>query len=108
MPTEIQIEPIQRTCTVPRPIISGGTTETLPKGNAKTQSTTTESFSISDISVAPVLAQPLVSEEFDVDKKALARLIVNVTRNFAGNIDEWQFSVSDSLDDLILRCTSGH
>jgi len=106
MQTAVQIQPIKRTRTVPRPIISGDTTETPPKGNSKTPSTATESFSLSDISISPVLSQPLVSEEYEVDMKALARLMVNITRNFAGNIDDWQFSVSDSLDDLILRCTN--
>jgi len=105
MYTEIQLEPIQETCTVPRALVSGGTTEKLPKGNAKTQSTPTKSLSLSDINISPVLSQPLLSGEYEVDMGALARLMVNVTQNFTGNIDDWQFSASDSLDDLVLRCT---
>ncbi len=106
MHTEIQIEPIQSTRTVPRPIVSGSTTKVLSEGNAKTQSTAAKGLSLSDINISPVLSQPLLSEEYKVDMKALARLMVNVTRNFAGNIDNWQFSVSDSVDDLILRCAN--
>jgi hypothetical protein len=32
--------------------------------------------------------------------------MVDATRNFSGNIDDWRFSASDSLDDLILRCAN--
>lgn len=106
MHTEIQIETIHRTYGISRPIVSGGTTKVLPKGNPKTQSTATKGLSLSDINLSPVLSQPLLSEEYEVDMKALAQLMVAVTRKFTGNIDDWQCSPSDSLEDLILRCTN--
>ncbi len=104
MQAEIQTEPLQRTRTLPRPIVSGGTAEALPTGNTKIQSIATKGFSLSDVTIMPVLSQPLVSEEHEVDMKELARLMVAVTQKFTGNIDDWQFSSSDSLDDVVLRC----
>lgn len=106
MHTELQLEPIQRTHNVPRPIVSGGTTKALPQGYTKTESIATKGFSLSDVTLLPVLSQPLVSEEHEVDMKELAILLADVTRKHTGNIDDWQFLPSDSLDDIVLRCTN--
>ena len=106
MQAEIQIEPIKRTCNVPRPFVSGRKTDVLQQGNEKTESTATKGFSLSDIGALPVLARPITEEDCDVDIRELARLMVDVTRKFTGSTDDWQFSPSDSLDDLVLRCTN--
>lgn len=105
MQAEIQIEPSKRFSNVPRSIVSGGGAETLPTGNAKTKSTATKGFSFSDVTLLPFLSQPLVSEEQEADMKELASLMVAVTRKFTGSIDHWEFMPSDSLHDVVLRCT---
>ncbi|QLG46603.1 hypothetical protein [Costertonia aggregata] len=105
MQAEIQIEHPKRFNNISRPIVSGGTAETLSKGNAKTKSTATKGFSVSDVTLLPVLSQPLVSEEYESDMKELARLMLAVTRKFTGSIDHWEFMPSDSLHDVVLRCT---
>lgn len=106
MQTEIRIEPIQKTRNVPRPTVSGGKAIVPPKGNDTTESTPTEGLSLSHIRAMPVLARPILDEEHDVDIRELARLMVDAARKFTSGIDDWQFSPSDSLDDLILRCTN--
>lgn len=106
MQAEIQIEPIQRTRNVPRPIVSGGKAIVPSKGNDKTESIATHGFSLSNIEVLPVLSLPIVSEKSNIDVSELAHLMVEAVRNFSGNISDWQFSPSDSFDDLILRCSN--
>ena len=97
---------IKRTQRVPRPIVQGGSTIPLQVRNAKTESLATKGFSLSDLSVLPILSKPIIEDGSSVDIKALASLMVDATRNFSGNIDDWRFSASDSLDDLILRCAN--
>lgn len=104
MQAEIQIEPVRRTQNISRPIVSGGKAKTLPTGNPKTESVATKGLSFSDIRLSPVLSRPIVREEYEVDMRELARLMVGVTRKFTGKIDDWRFSPSDSLDDVVLRC----
>ncbi len=105
MQADIQIEPPKRFSNVTRPIVSGGTAETLSTGNAKTEVIATEGFSISNITTLPVLSQQLISEEYEVDMGELARLMVAATRKFTGSIDHWEFMPSDSSHDVLLRCT---
>lgn len=105
MQAEIQIEPPKRFNNISRPIVSDGTAEKLSTGNTKTEGTATQGFSISDINLLPVLSQPLIEEDSCTDIRELARLMVAVTRKFTGSIDHWDFIPTDSLDDVVLRCT---
>ncbi len=105
MQADIQIDTPKRFNNVPRPTVSGGRAETLPTWNAKTEGAATQGFSISDINLLPVLFQPLVSEEYEVDMGELTQLMVAVTRTFTGSIDHWECTPTDSLDDVVLRCT---
>ncbi|HDZ15400.1 hypothetical protein LCGC14_1708940 [marine sediment metagenome] len=106
MQTDRQFEPIKRARNVPRPAVSGGKAIVPSKGNDTTKSTPTKGLSLSHIRVLPVLAQPIMDDEYSVDVRELARLMVDAVRKFTDSIDNWHFSHSDSLDDLILRCTN--
>lgn len=49
----------------------------------------------------PVLARPIVDEDCDVNIRELLGLMVEVTRKYTGSTNDWQFSKSDSLEDLV-------
>lgn len=106
MQAEVQIKPTKRTRNIPRPIVSGGTTKTLSTGNAKTESITTKGFPLSNVNALSVLSQPIIDEEYNIDIRQLACLMVKITQRFTGSIDDWRFLPSDSLEDLVLRCTN--
>lgn len=105
MRTEATIERIKRTKRVSRPIVQSGTTIPFQKRNTKTEGVATQSFSLSNVTVAPILSRPIL-EEADIDLGELARLLVDVTRYFSGSIAHWHLQPSDSYDDLILRCAN--
>tara|TARA_R110001583_G_scaffold9203_4_gene43654 strand:+ start:25465 stop:26508 length:1044 start_codon:yes stop_codon:yes gene_type:complete len=97
---------VERTQRVPRPTIQSSPTVPLQIRNAKSEGVATKSFSLSDVEVLPILTKPIIEDEKTIETQALANLMVDATRNFSGNIDDWQFSTSDCMDDLILRCAS--
>ena len=104
MHVQTETRTIEGTQGVPRPTVQSGTTIPLQKRYAKAKGVATKGFSVSDLEVPPMLAKPVIEDEMNIDQRALSRLMVEATRNFAGNMDNWQFSPSDCLDDLILRC----
>lgn len=103
--TETTVDTLERVKRVSRPIVQSRKTIPLQKRNAKTKGVATKGFSVSDLTVLPILDHPMVSDESEIDIRELAHLIVDATRKFTGKIDDWRFSVSDSLDDLILRAS---
>ncbi len=105
MQTQATIESIKRTKRVSRQIVQSRATIPFQKRNTKTEGVTTQSFSLSNVTVAPILSHPIL-EEPDIDLGELARLLVDVTRYFSGSIAHWQFQPSHSYDDLILRCAN--
>lgn len=50
-----------------------------------------------------MLAQS-IHDESVWDSWELAKMLVNTTRYFSGSIDHWEFTSTDSLDDVVLRC----
>jgi len=101
---ENKVDTIERVEGVSRPIVQSGKTKPLQKWNAKTKSPATKSFSLSNLTVSPILGDSLIPEDEHFDVRELAHLMVDATKAFTGNISDWQFSISDNLQDLILRC----
>lgn len=106
MRNQAEIRIVERTQRVPRPTIQSSKTIPLQIRNAKSEGIATKGFSLSDLEILPILTKPIIEDESSPEIHALASLIVDTTRNFSGNIDDWQFSKTDSMDDLILRCAS--
>ncbi|SNZ01440.1 hypothetical protein [Flagellimonas pacifica] len=105
MHTQGKTNTIKRTKGVPRPTFQGRTTVPIQKRDAKTQTAPSKGLSLSDVTIAPMLAHPVLGEK-KLDLRELAQLMVEATRYFSGNIDHWRFLPSDSYDDLILRCAN--
>ncbi|RKN83553.1 hypothetical protein [Ulvibacterium marinum] len=94
---------IKRTERISRSIVQSGTTIPFQGRNTKTEGFTARSFSLSNITISPILSHCLLDES-DVDLRELAQLMVDVTNHFSGDISTWKLEPLDSYEDLILRC----
>lgn len=102
--TETTAYTIERTQRVSRPTVQSGKAKPLQKRNTQTKNPESKSFSVSNVTISPIFGDGLVREDEHFEVRELAHLMVNATRKFTGKIDAWQFSTSDNLHDLILRC----
>ena len=104
MYTKDPIDTIERNDGISRPLVQSRRAIPLQNGNTKTQGTATKRVSLSKLRILPICAEPTVPTECKIDVSELAELLVDATRKFTGNIDDWEFTSLDSLHDLILRC----
>ena len=86
--------------------LQGNSANELPKWHKEAQVNANKDKLFFNLTVQPILSFPLAESIGENELRNLARLMVKATQELTGDLSHWQFSASDGLPDLILRCAS--